>query len=95
MAGGESKFASSGFGFGGSGEGNVAEHLHRSDEAVASARQSFHKPGIGSGIAERVAEFPHRSVESLFEVDESVAPEFFADIIPCHHLARVLKQENQ
>jgi hypothetical protein len=66
------------------------------EESVTATRNRFYKTWTFCGVAEGLADFADRFVESVVEIDESVfGPEFFLKFLASYDLAGVLKQHGQ
>jgi hypothetical protein len=66
------------------------------EESVTATRNRFYKTWTFCGVAEGLADFADRFVESVVEIDESVfGPEFFLKFLASYDLAGVLKQHSQ
>src|SRR4029077_9307247 len=66
------------------------------EEAVTATRNRFYKAWTFCGVAEGLADFADRFVESVVEIDKSVlGPEFFLEFLASHDVAGVLQQHNQ
>jgi hypothetical protein len=72
------------------------DNLNLGEEAVAATSNGFHKAGTLGGIAEGLADFADRFVETVVEINESVrGPKLFLEFLTSYDIAGVLKQQGQ
>ena len=66
------------------------------DEAVSTAGQGFEEARARSEIAQRLANFVHRRIQAVIEIDESIGgPDFFAQVVARDHLTGILQQGSE
>src|SRR4029077_12568862 len=67
---------------------------HRCDEAIAATRQGFNEPRTLSQVAQRLAQFVDRRVQTVVEVDKRVGrPDAGTKLVPGYYFARVMEQD--
>src|SRR5580693_3111702 len=75
---------------------NCINNLNLGEEAVAATSNGFHKTGTLGGVAEGLADFADRFVETVVEIHEGVrGPELFLKFFTSYDIAGVLKQQGQ
>ena len=66
------------------------------DKAIATTRQSFHKPGRIGGIAQSFTEFVDRGAETMVEIDDGVGrPKALGDFLASDYLSWALQKNSQ
>src|SRR5215472_11088007 len=73
-----------------------SDHAHRGDKAVAAPPYGFNKPGIRSGIAQRLAQLADRCADAALEIDKCILrPQLLPQLFPRYHPARLTHQQRQ
>src|SRR4029077_18147885 len=68
--------------------------VHRSDEAIAAARESLHKRGIVGFVSQCESNLGNRCIESVVKIDEGVfGPDLLTQFFPSDQVARVCQQD--
>src|SRR4029077_18798049 len=66
----------------------------RRDEAVAALGESLNKPCIAGGIAQSLAQFVYRSVQTVIEINENLVwPESGAQFLASDQLSGPLQEQ--
>jgi hypothetical protein len=72
------------------------DNFNLGEEAVAATSNGFHKAGTLDGVAERLADFADRFVETVVEIHESIrGPELFLEFLTSYDITGALKQQGQ
>src|SRR5438270_5274302 len=72
------------------------EVINGSDEAISASGQGFNKSRIVCRIPQRLANFVHRGIQSMLEIDEGISrPKALSQLLSRDQLARVRKKRSK